>query len=103
MANEKKRISLTVDAKFDEVLTKKAKAIGVPKSTLVAFATSLFLKQLQAEEELSPHANAIYSLIRENHDIVSDITGGVLYVKIIDKASLFYGYKKSASRRRHSG
>ncbi|ASI36238.1 MULTISPECIES: hypothetical protein [Exiguobacterium] len=74
MANEKKRISLTVDAKFDEVLTKKAKSIGVPKSTLVTFATSLFLKQLQAEEELSPHANGIYTLIRENHDIVSDIT-----------------------------
>ncbi|WP_114570134.1 type II toxin-antitoxin system CcdA family antitoxin [Exiguobacterium flavidum] len=73
MANEKKRISLTVDADFDQLLTKKAKAIGVPKSTLVTFATSLFLKQLQAEEILSPNANGIYSLIRQNHDIVSDI------------------------------
>ncbi|ACQ69801.1 MAG: CopG family transcriptional regulator [Exiguobacterium marinum] len=73
MSNEKKRLSLTIDAKLDQVITERAKEIGIPKSALVTFATSLFLNQLRAEELLNGDKNAIYEVIRKDYELLTSV------------------------------
>ncbi len=73
MANDKKRLSLTIDAELDRVMTERAKEIGIPKSALVTFATSLFLNQLRAEEMLSGNTNAIYQVIRKDYELLTSV------------------------------
>jgi len=73
MANEKKRLSLTIDAQLDQVITDRAKEIGIPKSALVTFATSLFLNQLRAEELLNGDTNAIYQVIRKDYELLTSV------------------------------
>ncbi|WP_214825233.1 CopG family transcriptional regulator [Exiguobacterium algae] len=73
MSNEKKRVSLTIDAKLDQVMTERAKEIGIPKSALVTFATSLFLNQLRAEELLNGDKNAIYEVIRKDYELLTSV------------------------------
>ncbi|KDN58498.1 MAG: CopG family transcriptional regulator [Exiguobacterium sp.] len=73
MANDKKRLSLTIDAELDRVITERAKEIGIPKSALVTFATSLFLNQLRAEEMLSGNTNAIYQVIRKDYELLTSV------------------------------
>lgn len=73
MSNEKKRLSLTIDAKLDQVITERAKEIGIPKSALVTFATSLFLNQLHAEELLNGDKNAIYEVIRKDYELLTSV------------------------------
>lgn len=73
MANEKKRVSLTIDANLDQVMTERAKEIGIPKSALVTFATSLFLNQLRAEELLNGDKNAIYEVIRKDYELLTSV------------------------------
>ena len=71
MSNEKKRLALTIDAKLDQVITERAKEIGIPKSALVTFATSLFLNQLRAEELLNGDKNASYEVIRKDYELLT--------------------------------
>lgn len=73
MSNEKKRLSLTIDAKLDQVITERAKEIGIPKSALVTFATSLFLNQLRAEELLNGDKNAVYEVIRKDYELLTSV------------------------------
>ena len=73
MANEKKRLSLTIDAQLDQVITDRAKEIGIPNSALVTFATSLFLNQLRAEELLNGDTNAIYQVIRKDYELLTSV------------------------------
>ena len=73
MSNEKKRLSLTIDAKLDQVITERAKEIGIPKSALVTFATSLLLNQLRAEELLNGDKNAIYEVIRKDYVLLTSV------------------------------
>ena len=73
MSNEKKRLSLTIDAKLDQVITERAKEIGIPKSALVTFATSLLLNQLRAEELLNGDKNAIYEVIRKDYELLTSV------------------------------
>ena len=73
MSNEKKRVSLTIDANLDQVMTERAKEIGIPKSALVTFATSLFLNQLRAEELLNGDKNAIYEVIRKDYELLTSV------------------------------
>lgn len=73
MSNEKKRVSLTIDAQLDQVMTERAKEIGIPKSALVTFATSLFLNQLRAEEMLNGDKNAIYEVIRKDYELLTSV------------------------------
>ena len=73
MSNEKKRLSLTIDAKLDQVITERAEEIGIPKSALVTFATSLFLNQLRAEELLNGDKNAIYEVIRKDYELLTSV------------------------------
>ena len=73
MSNEKKRLSLTIDAKLDQVITGRAKEIGIPKSALVTFATSLLLNQLRAEELLNGDKNAIYEVIRKDYELLTSV------------------------------
>ncbi|MCT4785287.1 CopG family transcriptional regulator [Exiguobacterium aestuarii] len=73
MSNEKKRLSLTIDAKLDQVITERAKEIGIPKSALVTFATSLFLNQLRAEELLNGDKNSIYEVIRKDYELLTSV------------------------------
>ncbi|RHB46699.1 CopG family transcriptional regulator [Exiguobacterium sp. AM39-5BH] len=73
MSNAKKRLSLTIDADLDQIITERAKQIGIPKSALVTFATSLFLNQLRAEEVLSGDTNAIYQVIRKDYELLTSV------------------------------
>ena len=73
MSNEKKRLSLTIDAKLDQVITERAKEIGIPKSALVTFATSLVLNQLRAAELLNGDKNAIYEVIRKDYELLTSV------------------------------